>query len=113
MNGLHFRKVETLDRHQEYDRRQIEDWWCVEIEGKNYHIHSKTVIHPKKGYLPKQVTVNPCNGSCKKSSDIPNDIWQEACSQLEIDPERHVSIPPECIQKMDFSQHAFAFPPPE
>ena len=101
MRGMHFRELHRLDHYDGYDRRYIENWWCIEIGDSKHHVHGKVVMDPKKGYVLGQVVVEPCDGSCERLSDIPKDIWEEACPHLGIDLNGHIS------------QYLLPFPPRE
>ena len=51
--------------------------WCVEVLGGKYHIP-----HEFPGGQGN-VTVQPCDGSCVRLTDIPNKVWQQACLQFQ------------------------------
>src|SRR3989344_2294507 len=51
--------------------------WCVEVVGKKHHVHSSFTGEPG---FPSQhnVTVESCDGSCAKLTEIPSSVWEKA-----------------------------------
>lgn len=51
--------------------------WCVEKEGKKYHVFSRW-FHTNKPRSTISVEVIPCDGSCIRQVEMPADISERA-----------------------------------
>lgn len=55
--------------------------WCVEIEGSKYHINDKQTTFDYRG-SEIIFEVTPCDSSCQKIEEIPDDVLEKALRQI-------------------------------
>jgi hypothetical protein len=67
--------------------------WCVEIEGKKYHVCCDpigTPGHPTDGPR-RDISVSPCDNSCVQLIGIPNNVWKKAERLIEESSRPHTT----------------------
>ena len=80
--------------------------WCIEIDGKKFHISSSLTGFP----VQRDVSVEPCDGECTKLVALEGSVWEKALPLLNdfspraITPEEKSGLDPDLAKATYLSE---------